>query len=239
MPLKPTTSHLISIRSSLAYKLMPSLRHSSSLVNLLDKQLHQLPTSKMMKISKSAPNLLKKAVTSFKCKTDALRTKLIILASLRRRMAMVRAVSRQIHALTASGGRDNKQAAVEHGGKAFAPRKAAAAAGKEAAGDHGGEARRLGLFEVAVFEEDYHGGYPDWTTSLFNDDNIYNDEEEDVVQDDEQDDLDLDAFDETSVIEILRSNREAQGLEFCMEDDIDEACDMFIRRCRSRMNLSF
>ena len=211
---------------------MPSLRHSSSLVNLIDKQLHQLPTSKMMKISKSAPNLLKKAVTSFKSKTDALRTKLIILASLRRRMAMVRAVSRQIHGLS-------RQAAVEHGGKALAPHKKAAAAGEEAAGDHGGEAPRLGLFEVAVFEEDHHGYYPDWTTSLFDDDDACNREEEDAHDDDEQDDLDLDAFDETSVIDIIRSNREAQGLEFSMEDDIDEACDMFIRRCRSRMNLSF
>jgi hypothetical protein len=212
-------------------------------VNLIDKQLHQLPTSKMMKISKSAPNLLKKAVTSFKSKTDALRTKLIILASLRRRMAMIRAVSRQIHALAASGGRDNRQAAVEHGGKALAPRKAAAAeaAGEEAAGDHGGagETPRLGLFEVAVFEEDHHGYYPDWTTSLFDDDDACNREEEDAHDDDEQDDLDLDAFDETSVIDIIRSNREAQGLEFSIEDDIDEACDMFIRRCRSRMNLSF
>jgi len=210
---------------------MPSLSHSSSLVNLIGKQLHRLPTSKMMKISKSCPNLLKKAVTSFKSKTDALRTKLIILASLRRRMAMVRAVSRQIHGLS-------RQAAVEHGGKALAPHKKAAAAGEEAAGDHGGEAPRLGLFEVAVFEEDYHG-YPDWTTSLFDDDDVCNGEDDDDVQDDEQDDLDLDVFDETSVIEIIRSNREAQGLEFSMEDDIDEACDMFIRRCRSRMNLSF
>ena len=210
---------------------MPSLSHSSSLVNLIGKQLHRLPTSKMMKISKSCPNLLKKAVTSFKSKTDALRTKLIILASLRRRMAMVRAVSRQIHGLS-------RQAAVEHGVKALAPHKKAAAGGEEAAGDHGGEAPRLGLFEVAVFEEDYHG-YPDWTTSLFDDDDVCNGEDDDDVQDDEQDDLDLDVFDETSVIEIIRSNREAQGLEFSMEDDIDEACDMFIRRCRSRMNLSF
>ena len=185
-----------------------------------------------MNISKSCPNLLKKAVTSFKSKTDALRTKLIILASLRRRMAMVRAVSRQIHGLS-------RQAAVEHGGKALAPHKKAAAAGEEAAGDHGGEAPRLGLFEVAVFEEDHHGYYPDWTTSLFDDDDACNREEEDAHDDDEQDDLDLDAFDETSVIDIIRSNREAQGLEFSMEDDIDEACDMFIRRCRSRMNLSF
>ncbi|KAF8780856.1 hypothetical protein HU200_000806 [Digitaria exilis] len=211
---------------------MPGLRHTISLVNLLDKQLHQLPTSRMMKIRKSAPNLIRKAVTSFKSKTDALRTKLIILDSLRRRMAMVCAMSRQIHALVTSDGRD-KQAAVERGSKPLALHKAVVMS-KEPAGDHGGKVH-LAMFEVAMFKEDYHGYDPEWTNSLFNDDNSYNDEDD--VQDDN--DLDVDAFDETSVIEIIRSNREAEGLEFNMEDDIDEACDMFIRRCRGRMNLSF
>nr|CAB3457561.1 unnamed protein product [Digitaria exilis] len=187
----------------------------------------------MMKISKSAPNLLKKTVKSFKSKTDALRTKLIILASLRRRMAMVCAMSRQIRALVTSNG-PNKQATVEHGSKLLPVHKAAVAS-KEPSCGHGGN-KDLGLFEVAMFEEGYHG-YPEWTNSLFDDDNSYN--YEDDIQDDEHDDLDLDAIDETSVIEIIRSNREAEGLEFNMEDDIDEACDMFIRRCRGRMNLSF
>ncbi|CAL5082291.1 unnamed protein product [Urochloa decumbens] len=205
---------------------MPGMRHNNSLVNLLDKRLHQLPTSKMMKISKSAPNLVKKAVTSFKSKAEALRTKLIILASLRRRMAMACSASRQIHALVASGGGREKQAMLEHGSKALTLHKAAATSKEPAS-----------MFEVAMYEEGYHG-YPEWTNSLFDDDNCYNDEED--VQDDEDDDLDVDAFvDEPSVIEIIRSSREAEGLEFNMEDDIDEACDMFIRRCRSRMNLSF
>ncbi|CAN6174960.1 unnamed protein product [Urochloa humidicola] len=88
-----------------------------------------------------------------------------------------------------------------------------------------------------MYEEGYHG-YPEWTNSLFDDDKCYNDEVD--VQDDEDDDLDVDAFvDEPSVIEIIRRNREAEGLKFNMEDDIDEACDIFIRRCRSRMNLRF
>ncbi|CAL5082289.1 unnamed protein product [Urochloa decumbens] len=217
---------------------MPGMRHNSSLVNLLDKRLHQLSTSKMMKISKSAPNLVKKAAASFKSKTDALRTKLIILASLRRRMAMAcsASASRQIHALVTSGGCREKQAMLEHGSKALALHKAAATSEQPSGGD--GSKVRRGLFEVAMYEEGYHG-YPEWTNSLFNDDNCYNDEEDDF-QDDEDGDLDVDAFvDEPSVIEIIRSNREAEGLEFNMEDDIDEACDMFIRRCRSRMNLSF
>ncbi|CAN6174961.1 unnamed protein product [Urochloa humidicola] len=214
---------------------MAGMRHSSSLVNLLDKRLHQLPKSKMMKISRSAPNLVKKAVTSFKSKAEALRTKLIILASQRRRMAMVCSASRQIHTLVASGGGREKQAMLEHGSKALAMHKVVATS-EEPAGSDGGKVRR-GLFEVAMYEEGYHG-YPEWTNSLFDDFNCYNDEED--LQDDEDDDLDVDAFvDEPSVIEIIRSNREAEGLEFNMEDDIDEACDMFIRRCRSRMNLRF
>ncbi|CAN6204989.1 unnamed protein product [Urochloa humidicola] len=202
---------------------MPDMRHSSSLINLLDKRLHQLPTSKMMKISKSTPNLVKKAMTSFKSKAEALRTKLIILASMRHRMAMVCATSRQIHTLVASGGGRDRQATLEHRSKALGLHKAAC---KEPAG----------LFEVAMYEEGYHD--PEWTNSLFDDDNCYNNKED--VQDDDDDDLDVDAFvDEPSVIEIIRSSREAEGLEFNMEDDIDEACDMFIRRCRGRMNLSF
>ncbi|CAL5087406.1 unnamed protein product [Urochloa decumbens] len=214
---------------------MPDMRHNNSLVNLLDKRLHQLPTSKMMKISKSAPNLVKKAAASFKSKTDALRTRLIILASLRHRLAMACSASRQIHALVASDGGREKQAMLEYGSKALALHKAAATSEGPSGGD-GGKVLR-GLFEVAMYEEGYHG-YPEWTNSLFDDDNCYNDEE-DNVQDDGDDDLDVDAFvDEPSVIEIIRSNREAEGLEFNMEDDIDEACDMFIRRCRSRMNLN-
>jgi hypothetical protein len=88
-----------------------------------------------------------------------------------------------------------------------------------------------------MFEEDYHG-YPDWTNSLFDDDHCYKNEED--VDDDDHDDLDvLDALDEPSIIEIIRRKREVEGLEFNMDDDIDEVCDMFIRRFRNRMNRSF
>jgi hypothetical protein len=178
-----------------------------------------------MRISKSAPNLLKKAVTSVKSKADALRTKLVFVASLRGRLAIVYVMSRQIRALVTSEGPEKQpDARVDHGSKAEDP-----------AGDHGGKIH-MGLFEVAMFEEGYHG-YPDSTNSLFDDDISYNDGED--SQDDEHDDLDVDVFDGTSVIEIIRRDREAEGLEFNMNDDIDEACEMFIRRCRGRMNLSF
>jgi len=184
-----------------------------------------------MRISKSAPDLLKKAVTSVKSKTDALRTKLIILASVRGRLAMVRAMSRQIHELVASDSRE-RSARVEHHRKALTMPKAMMKS-EEPAGDHGSRAH------PGLFEEKYHG-YPDWTSSLFEDGNCYRNEEDDH-DDDDHDDLGiLDALDEEpSVIEIIRSKREAEGLEFNMDHDIDEACDMFIRRFRSRMNRSF
>ncbi|XP_062194484.1 uncharacterized protein LOC133897697 [Phragmites australis] len=211
---------------------MPSLRHNNSLVIALDKQLHRLSTSKM-KFSK-APELLKKAVTALKSKTDALRTKLIILASLRRRMAMVGAVSRRIHALVLSSDREKIRA--EHYDRALEVLRKEMAASTELAGDHDGKVD-LDLFEVAMFGEN-GDGHPDWTHSLFDDDNCYNDDEEDGR--DDRDDLHvLDALAEPSVIEIIRSNREVEGLEFNMDDEIDEACDMFIKRFRSRMNLSF
>jgi hypothetical protein len=188
-----------------------------------------------MRISKSAPDLLKKAVTSVKSKTDALRTKLIILASMRRRLAMVCAISRQIHGCVPSNIRE-KKARVEHRSKALTMHKAMVRSKEPAGGDHGVRAHPS-LFEVAMFEEDYHG-YPDWTNSLFDDDHCYKNEED--VDDDDHDDLDvLDALDEPSIIEIIRRKREVEGLEFNMDDDIDEVCDMFIRRFRNRMNRSF
>ncbi|OEL19383.1 hypothetical protein BAE44_0019595, partial [Dichanthelium oligosanthes] len=104
--------------------------------------------------------LLKKAVTVFKSKTGALRTKLLVMASLRGKMAMVRAVSHRIHALVSSDW--EKQARLEYGNET--PLVLAAA----------------GVQEPAV-----------------------------------------------------------EGLEFNLDDEIDQACDMFIRRFRKRMNRSF
>jgi len=225
------------------------MRHSNSVANLPDdKQLpNHLSTSKKMKMSKSAPDLLKKAVTSIKSKTDALRTKLIILASMRRRMAMVAAMSRKVHTLVSSSSQEKIMAADHHRDRALVLSKQAMAPSKEpaAGSDHGGGKKAgLSLFEIAVFDEedDRHGYHDYWTrSSLFDDDNCqYNDDEEDVHQEDggDVDDVLGALDDEPSVIEVIRSNREAEGLAFNMDDEIDEACDLFIRRCRSRMDLS-
>lgn len=204
---------------------MPSLRQCNSLVIVLDKKLHQLSTvsslssTSKMKISK-APELLKKAVTVFKSKTSALRTRLLILASLRRRMAMVGAISHKIHAIMA----DREKARVDCD-KALVLRKVKEKPVYDEIVD---------LSQLALFDQE-DDGYPAWTHSLFNDDNCYTDED----NGDDHDVL-LDAFDdEPSVIDIIRSNREVEGLEFNIDDEIDQAADMFIRRFRDRMNRSF
>ncbi|GJM98312.1 hypothetical protein PR202_ga15308 [Eleusine coracana subsp. coracana] len=192
-----------------------------------------------MKIRNQAPGLLKKAATSFKSKADVLRTKLIILASLRRRMALVAAVSRRIHTLVSSDG-PAKQARMDYYDRALMLRKAMAAVSEDHETVRGpGHAGMVVVdaSEMAMSDEDAHG-FLDWTQSLFDDDNCYVADEDDVEEED--DDLVLDdAPDEPSVIEVIRSNREVQGLEFNMDEEIDEACDMFIRRFRSRMNRSF
>jgi hypothetical protein len=211
-----------------------SLRHGNSLV-IFDKQLHQLSTS-TMKISK-APSLLKKAVTAFKIKTEVVHTKLLIMASLRRRMALVGAMSRGIRGLVLSGGRE-KQARVEYGDKALVLYKATAVTQEPAATAKHERDDMIGLSEVAIFDEDDHGYPHDWTHSMFNDDNCYNGGDRDGH--DNHDDYGvIEALDEPSVIDIIRSNREVEGLEFNMDDDIDEACDMFIRRFWNQMNQSF
>jgi hypothetical protein len=63
-----------------------------------------------MKIGK-APTLLKKAVSMCKSKTGVLKTKLLLLASLRRRMAMAAVISHKIQVLivpTDQAGGDNR-----------------------------------------------------------------------------------------------------------------------------------
>ncbi|CAL5087402.1 unnamed protein product [Urochloa decumbens] len=208
---------------------MPSLDHCRSLEIILEKHLYQVSTFSKMRMFK-APELLKKAVTVFKSKTDALRTKLLVMAPLRRKMEMVRAISHRIHVLVSSD--REKQTRLEYGDKTLVLLKAAT--GIQEPSDHGHDGV-IDLSEVEMFEEDGHG-HPDWTHSLFNDDNYINDDDGDEGRDDHGV---HDVLDEPSVIDVIRCNREVEGLEFSMDDDIDRACDMFIRRFRTRMNRSF
>ncbi|KAI4988934.1 uncharacterized protein LOC123396143 [Hordeum vulgare subsp. vulgare] len=211
---------------------MPSLRQCSTLVVAIDRQLLGHLSATKMKIAK-APVLLKKAVTMCKSKTGVLAARLLMLASLRRRMATVGVMSHKIHALMVAADR------AKAGGdchKAVVPHKLA----KTLPANYGGEIVDL-THELSLFsQEEDDGGFPDWTLHpIFNDDDncCYPEEDDDVVGDVLLDGCDG-HHDEPSVIDLIRSNREVQGLEFNVEDEIDQAADMFIRRFRERMSKS-
>ncbi|XP_044947129.1 uncharacterized protein LOC123396141 [Hordeum vulgare subsp. vulgare] len=208
---------------------MPSLRQCNTFAVAIDRQLLGHLSATKMKIGK-APVLLKKAVTMCKSKTDVLAARLLVLASLRRRMATIGMVSHKIHALMvaadkAKAGGDCHKAVVSYKVEKTLPTI------------HGGEIADI-THQLALFcqEEEDDGGCPDWTLHpIFNDDdNCCYTEEDDVG------DVPLDGcdghHDEPSVIDVIRSNMEVQGLEFNMEDEIDQAADMFIRRIRERMS---
>ncbi|KAF0914119.1 hypothetical protein E2562_026515 [Oryza meyeriana var. granulata] len=222
---------------------MPNLIHYRYLAAVLDKAISSssssssLPSTSKMKIGK-APELLKKAAMMFRSKASTVRARLLIIASLRRRMAMIGTISHRIHALMV----EKEKARVgynsnHHDGKALVLRKTKAGCEKPVVIHDEMMNTDHHLSELALFDQEDHG-YPDWTHSLFNDDTCYN--EQDNGDDDVHDVL-LGAFDdddEPSVIDIIRSNREDEGLEFNIDDEIDQAADMFIRRIRNRMNRS-
>ncbi|CAM0952352.1 unnamed protein product [Alopecurus aequalis] len=205
---------------------MPSLKPHSSSVILLD-------FASKMKIGN-----LKKAAALCKNKTVVLTARLLVLTSLRRRTATVAAISHGIHTLMVG---THKAVDCQ---KAMVPRKGLVG-GKKPAVHHGHTvdiSNQLALFHE---EEGDYGVCPNWTLhSIFDDDNCcYNDEYE-VIDDGDNDHSMFDVCDddqsedEPSVMDVIRSNREVEGLEFNVDDEIDQAADMFITRFRNRMSQS-
>ncbi|KAM0862265.1 hypothetical protein ACQ4PT_045385 [Festuca glaucescens] len=184
------------------------------------------------KISKAA-ELLRNALRALRGKASVLRARLLFLASLRRRTAMVGAASRHLRALMPG----RQRGTVDDHRKALAP---AAAVEDDQVPPHDVDAVGLSeLFQEIVGDND-DSGYPDWTHSLFDDD----DDHQDCDVDDEEErgggceavDEDRLADDEPSVMDVIRRRREGDGVEFNVDEEIDQAADMFIRRVRSRMN---
>ncbi|XP_051202924.1 uncharacterized protein [Lolium perenne] len=183
-----------------------------------------------------ATELLRKALRALRGKASVLRARILFLASLRRRTAMVGVASRHLRVLMRGRQRD----AVDDHRKALAP-STAAALEDEQVPPHGVDAASLSeLFQEIVGDND-DGGYPDWTHSLFDDD----DHQDGDVEDEQERgggceavDVDEDrlADDEPSVMDVIRRRREGDGVEFNVDEEIDQAADMFIRRVRSRMN---
>uniref|UniRef100_A0ACD5YDC7 Uncharacterized protein n=1 Tax=Avena sativa TaxID=4498 RepID=A0ACD5YDC7_AVESA len=172
-----------------------------------------------MKMSK-APQLLKKAAAMCKIKTGVLAGRLLVLAALqRRRMSSVAVISHKIHALVMA----DRGSVDCH--KSLMMRKVE----NRQVAIHGVDMATDLSYQLALFDqESRHGGCPDWTLHP-----IFSDEYE-------VDDHACDANDENelSVMDVIRSNQKIEGLEFNIEDEVDQAADLFIRRFRQQLNKS-
>jgi hypothetical protein len=184
-----------------------------------------------MKMSK-APQLLKKAAAMCKSKTSVLAGRLLVLAALqRRRMTSATVISHKIHALVVA---DRQRMDCR---KALMLQNAE----RRPAVIHGGDMASDLSHQLALFgQETGHGGCLDWTLHpiFSDDDNSYTEES----NDEDDGDVLLDAChdeDEPSVMDVIRITREVDGLEFNMEEEIDQAADMFIRRFRERLSKTF
>uniref|UniRef100_A0A453L9U9 Uncharacterized protein n=4 Tax=Triticinae TaxID=1648030 RepID=A0A453L9U9_AEGTS len=211
---------------SFSQLLFSILRHHSSLLVALHKQLIGHFSEPKMKIGK-APELLKKAAAMCKSKT----ARLLLLASLqRRRMATGAVVSRKIDALIVA----DWERADRH--KALALHMV----GKRPIIIHESNLEANFAHHLAMFgQENGEAGCPTDRTlhPLFNNDhdNCPYTDNDDVLLDS----CDHDDDDEPSVVDVIRSNREVEGVESNMEDEIDQAADMFIRRFRQQLNEGF
>uniref|UniRef100_A0A0E0LXF5 Uncharacterized protein n=1 Tax=Oryza punctata TaxID=4537 RepID=A0A0E0LXF5_ORYPU len=172
-----------------------------------------------MKKMRKVAEFLRKAVVALRGKASVLRARLLFLASLRRRTAVVGAISHHLRALMPGN----------------APAAAAAAAdGRLPAAEDDDEQMALddfaGISELATLfqevDDDVVDGarYPDWTHSLFDDEGGGDEDVEEEMGEEA-----------ASVMEVIRRRREGDGEEFDMEEEIDHAADMFIRRVRHRM----
>lgn len=164
-----------------------------------------------MKKMRKVAEFLRKAVVALRGKASVLRARLLFLASLRRRTAVVGAISHNLRALMPG----NAPAPAPDGG-----RLPAAEDDDEqmALDDFAGLSELATLFQE-VDDDDDGARYPDWTHSMFDDDDDGEGGGEEAV----------------SVMEVIRRRREGDGEEFDMEEEIDHAADMFIRRVRHRM----
>ncbi|KAF7073535.1 hypothetical protein CFC21_078501 [Triticum aestivum] len=183
-----------------------------------------------MKIGK-APELVKKAVAMCKSKASVLAARLLIPDSLQhRKMATAAVVSHKIDALImADWERFDRHKAL-----------ALCTVEKRPVVVHEDDlAANFPRHLAMISQENGHGGcHADRTLHpLFNDDHIncrYTYDGDVLLDSCDQDD-----DDESSVMDVIRSNQEVEGLEFNMEEEIDQAADMFIRRFRQQLNEGF
>ncbi|TVU04834.1 hypothetical protein EJB05_47970, partial [Eragrostis curvula] len=209
-----------------------------------------------MKSIGKAAEFLRKAASALRGKAAVLRARLLFLASLRRRAAVVAGISRHIRSFALSQQRgQEKAAACRAMALSSRPVDHADVDDDERAGTRDGDVV-VGMAELASLFQEVEagggdgGGYQDWTLALhalFDDedgsrgcgggdehrragDDLDDGVEEGLEVEDDADD------DEPSVLDLIRSVREGEGQDFRIDDEIDRAAGMFITRVRRRMS---
>ncbi|WVZ91943.1 hypothetical protein U9M48_038051 [Paspalum notatum var. saurae] len=230
------------------------------------------PTSDQVAAMKSIAGVkalaafVRKAVGALRGKAGVLRARLLFLASLRRRTAVVAGISRHIVCALTTTLRRQQQQKRGHDQEKKPPvhqcrRRCTASSLAPPDGDdddeEGAVGRSLGfpelmarlLQQVDDGEDDGHADDADdrWALTLHS---LFDDKRDHRRRDGDDDDgeglLVADAVgdgfgddeeeDEPSVIDVIRRRREGDGREFRIEDEIDHAADMYISRVRRRMS---
>lgn len=94
----------------------------------------------------------------------------------------------------------------------------------DAANAHSSQYQASGSVAMAAEVEEEDDKYPDLTHSMFNEEDDY-----------DMDDAKLQAAG-GSIIDMMRNSKE-EGEEFKLEEEIDEAADLFIKRFRKQIRL--
>lgn len=148
---------------------------------------------------------------ALKNKTSALKTRLIIFSLLKNKKVLLSTISHKIHALMGQE-EDNRQR-NEDGGE----QSKAIVLCNAMTTDSGPNPTHITEFvEESEYEEEEEDKYPDWTHSLFENEDEFGDSS-------------------GSVIDLVRNSKEEGGEEFKLEDEIDHVADLFIKRFHRQM----
>ncbi|KAG7029178.1 hypothetical protein SDJN02_10363, partial [Cucurbita argyrosperma subsp. argyrosperma] len=179
---------------------------------------------------KNKASLLLKKITSIlgaiaKAKSMAINSKfsptkprLLMLSMLKTKKLLVTSLSNKIHTILGQhhGDRDDDDETQDNHSMAIVLYDAAAA--------HASQYQSSASLAMAAKAEEEDDKYPDLTHSLF----------------DEEDDYDIDDAKLQaaggSIIDMMRNSKE-EGEEFKLEEEIDEAADLFIKRFRKQIRM--
>ncbi|CAL9178584.1 unnamed protein product [Musa hybrid cultivar] len=159
--------------------------------------------------------MVKAKSMAVKSKTSALRTRLLVLRLLQNKKLLMKAISHKIHALMGQEKGEGVAHSAEDHDKAIVLYDAAKNAALTNPTD-----------KEPMYCYDDDDDYPDLRHSLF-----------DLEEEEEEEDDDDELGNTTGCVIDLVKNSKEDGSEFRLEDEIDHAADVFIKRFHRQMRL--